>query len=297
MKLNGAPNAGKGSLSGRVGHHAVSLFLTLLLGGFFGALLLRFGPGFDVDERDLDMRYSAQSREAIHREHAGERNIFAFYVRYIEHAAQGDLGISRSLAIPVSELIAARAGVTARLIGLGLAFGWTLGLGFALTSVLWRKPAVIVFSETVCGVALSLPAAVVALLIFLTAGPVSLVIGIAIFPRVFRFARDLFEKALGRPQVLAASARGVPQRWIFLRYVVRPVWAPLIALGGVSVSIAFGAAIPVEVMCDLPGLGQLAWKAALARDLPVLVSLTLIVTAITLAANAVADVALEAART
>jgi peptide/nickel transport system permease protein len=97
--------------------------------------------------------------------------------------------------------------------------------------------------------------------------------------------------------VIAASARGVAERWIFLRYVVRPAWAPLIALAGVSVSIAFGAAIPVEVICDLPGLGQLAWKAALARDLPVLVSLTLIVTAITLAANAVADVALEAART
>jgi len=33
---------------------------------------------------------------------------------------------------------------------------------------------------------------------------------------------------------------------------------------------------PIEVICDVP-LGQLAWKAALARDLPLLVVLTLLV--------------------
>jgi peptide/nickel transport system permease protein len=43
------------------------------------------------------------------------------------------------------------------------------------------------------------------------------------------------------------------------------------------VSVAFGAAIPIEVLCDSPGLGQLAWQAALKRDLPLLVDITLLV--------------------
>jgi ABC-type dipeptide/oligopeptide/nickel transport system permease component len=63
----------------------------------------------------------------------------------------------------------------------------------------------------------------------------------------------------------------------------------LVALAGVSVSLAFAAAIPVEVLCDLPGLGQLAWKAALGRDLYLLTNLTMIVTVVTLIANSSAD--------
>ena len=57
-----------------------------------------------------------------------------------------------------------------------------------------------------------------------------------------------------------------------------------------SVSIALGAAIPVEALCGLAGVGQLAWQAALARDLPLLTNLTILVTLVTLLANSSADV-------
>jgi peptide/nickel transport system permease protein len=63
----------------------------------------------------------------------------------------------------------------------------------------------------------------------------------------------------------------------------------MLALAGVSVSIAFGAAIPVEALCDLPGIGQLAWKAATARDLPLLVAITFVVIVMTQVCNAVSD--------
>ena len=56
-------------------------------------------------------------------------------------------------------------------------------------------------------------------------------------------------------------------------------------------SIGFGAAIPIEALCDSPGLGQLAWQAALSRDLPLIVNVTLIVCLVMLAANSFADLA------
>jgi ABC-type dipeptide/oligopeptide/nickel transport system permease component len=40
----------------------------------------------------------------------------------------------------------------------------------------------------------------------------------------------------------------------------------------------------------LAGIGQLAWQAALARDLPLLVDITILVTLVTLLANSGADV-------
>jgi len=70
----------------------------------------------------------------------------------------------------------------------------------------------------------------------------------------------------------------------------------MIALAGITVSLALGATIPVESLCGLPGIGQLAWQAALSRDLPLLVNLTILVTVVTLFANSAADVMIHMLR-
>jgi peptide/nickel transport system permease protein len=70
---------------------------------------------------------------------------------------------------------------------------------------------------------------------------------------------------------------------------------PLVALAGVSVTLAFGASIPIEALADSPGIGQLAWRAALGRDLPVLVTVTLMLTVVTVFANIIADIAMARA--
>ena len=46
------------------------------------------------------------------------------------------------------------------------------------------------------------------------------------------------------------------------------------AIGMMSLVLALSALVPVEVVFDVPGLGQLAWSAATNRDLPVLVAVT-----------------------
>jgi ABC-type dipeptide/oligopeptide/nickel transport system permease component len=45
----------------------------------------------------------------------------------------------------------------------------------------------------------------------------------------------------------------------------------------------------MEALCDIPGIGQLAWKAALGRDVALLINLTMVVTLVTLVANSVSD--------
>ena len=74
-------------------------------------------------------------------------------------------------------------------------------------------------------------------------------------------------------------------------HVAAPVLPDLVALAGVSVSMAVGATIPVEALCGSPGIGHLVWQAALSRDVPVLVNVTLLITALTAGANLLADTA------
>jgi peptide/nickel transport system permease protein len=112
---------------------------------------------------------------------------------------------------------------------------------------------------------------------------------------VYQFTRNLLVRSAQLPHVLTARAKGVSELRLVLCHIL-PVTAPqILALFGVSVSMALAACIPVEVLCDLPGIGQLAWKAALSRDLGLLVNLTMIVTLITLVANSGTDLLAVAA--
>jgi peptide/nickel transport system permease protein len=117
-------------------------------------------------------------------------------------------------------------------------------------------------------------------------------IALVVFPHLYRNQRLLLGEAAASPHVLSAHARGVTPLRVFWREVLPSALPQLIALAGTSVTLAVGASIPIETICDSPGIGQLAWKAATARDLELLLPLILAVTAITLTANFAADLAI-----
>jgi peptide/nickel transport system permease protein len=265
------------------------LALTLLLGGLLGATLVRLAPGFDADERELDARLNAQSMEAIRQSHTRQDNLFGYYRTYLAGLLHGDLGVSTSLERPVAQLFAERLPATLRSVALGVAVGWALGFFLALPVALFRWHGYELFSAGLSGLFLCLPAAVVGLAMVYAGGAASLAIALVVFPRVFQYARNILLQAAERPHVLAAYARGL-SRGRVLAWHILPNAAPLLfALAGISVSMAFGAAIPIEALCDVPGIGQLTWQAALSRDLPVLVNVTLLITMVTLGANSAAD--------
>ncbi|HTC86845.1 MAG TPA: ABC transporter permease, partial [Bryobacteraceae bacterium] len=242
---------------------------------------VRLGPGFDVDERELDSRLSAESQQAIRAERARDNNIASFYFRYLAGLVHGDLGFSRSLNRPVLELLKERLPLTLASLGYGVLGGASLGLALALLTVWWRAPGVDVVPAILSGLCLAAPAAVVALVVF---------------PHVYRYAKNQLVATSQSPHVVAAQAKGLSAWRVLWAHVFTPAAPQLAALAGISVSLAFGASIPIEVICDTPGVGQLAWRAALDRDLPLLVTITVLVAVMTLLVNSVADLALAAWR-
>jgi len=266
---------------------AARVILVILVGGFLGATFARTSPGFGVSEEELDTRLTADSVHALRS--AQTPNLATFYCRYLGHLIRGDLGTSIALHEPIRKLIAERFPETLKSVGFGLVLGWVLGLGFAAASVMTRSIWVDTGASLFAALVLCIPVAVLALLCVMTQAPARMVIGIVVFPKVFKYARNLLVRSYGLPHVLLARAKGLGSWRVLLRHIL-PVAAPqLLALVGVTVSIAVAAAIPVESLCDLPGIGQLAWKAALSRDLELLVILTMIVTCITLLANMSAE--------
>jgi len=272
------------------------LLLIVLSAALLAAALMRLAPGFGMDERQLDSRLSAGSLEAIQAERAREANLPRYFWNYLAGLCRGDLGSSISLGRPVRELIGERAGLTLGTLAFGLAVAWLAGVAAVFCLELLRRPWCDVTATALSGTVLCVPAAVLALFCLYAGATAAAAIGAILLPRIFRYARNVIGAASQRAHVLAARARGVPRISILVRHVWLPAMPELIALAGVSVSMAIGAAIPVEALCDSPGVGQLVWQAALARDLPVLVNVTILVAALTAAANLVADIGRAACR-
>jgi peptide/nickel transport system permease protein len=267
-----------------------ALVLTALAGGLLTAFLVRLSPGSDVDERELDPRLNKASRLSIRRERAAGQNVFAFYGGRLERIVlHGDLGESPSLNRPIAQLLRERLPVTAEIMAIGIFGGWALAFALALVSVACRSRVFRGLAGFFQQALMCLPAAALALIVFDFGGPVRALVALAICPRVFEYLRNLLAEAYAQPHILTARAKGLGSVRIWARHVMPCVAPQLLALAGVSVSIAFGAAIPVEALCDLPGIGQLAWKAATARDVPLLVAITFLVIVMTQVCNTLSD--------
>jgi len=173
---------------------------------------------------------------------------------------------------------------------------WVLAMVFSVPVVVRRLRRLAALSSVFSGMAASLPAAGIAILLFRLGGSAKWMIALVLFPRLYQYLRNVLQQASGMPHVLLARAKGLRWQPLLWRHVLWPARAQLIALVAVSINMAFGAAVAIEAICDIPGLGQLAWKAATARDLPVLVVLTVMIALVTQMSNLVADLCTPAVR-
>jgi peptide/nickel transport system permease protein len=267
----------------------LALWLLTLAGGFLAATLVRYSPGYGIDEREFDPHISQTNRAWIRSQRSNQSNLIRYYGEYLRAAVHGDLGDSESLHRPISQLLTERFRVTVRSVSLAVLIAWSAA--FALATLNWLFGGWLFdFSCTLLsGFLLSLPAAVIALLFVCLRAPVFLAIAAVLFPKLFRFIHNLLSHASKQPHVFAAKTRGVATSSIFLRHILAPAAATLVALLGTSTSMGFGSAIPIEALTDSAGIGQLAWFAAINRDLPLIMNLTLVVTLITVACNSLAD--------
>ncbi len=266
---------------------------TVAVGGFIAAMLARYAPGFETDERQLDPRLSRESVAALAAQHEQERNIFRYYVQYTGAMLHGQFGNSRSLNRPVRDLLLERSGVTVALVAKGMALAWLSALllallNFILCSRLFNIPVTLANGTLLC-----LPAAVVALLSVILGKPGYLAIALILLPKVYSYLYKSVEAARQMPHIVTARAKGLSESRVLLWHVVPVIRREIFALAGVSISMAISAAIPVEALCSIPGLGQLAWQSALARDLPVLIIIAMLVIACVTVANSGADLLAE----
>ena len=238
-------------------------------------MLMRFAPGYFSDSREMDAKYAQRERSALEAEEVQQGTFRALATSTFGGWLHGDLGLSRQYGVPVTELVGPRLRVTALLLLKGILFGWLLALCTAFPLSVARRAGSI--GGVPFTLLLAIPTGAMATLCLLAnfGGPV-LVLTLLLAARDFKFLHRLFTSAWTAPHLLQARARGIRfsrLAWAHLFWNVAP---QILALATLSLVTALSAIVPIEVIFDVPGVGQLAWTAAMNRDLPVLMTITLL---------------------
>jgi peptide/nickel transport system permease protein len=249
--------------------------LTIFFVGLFVIALVRLAPGYGIDEREMDLRFNAESIEKLR----GTPVPFGRALKsHVGRMLRGEWGTSETFGIPVDQLLAERWTTTLASVVFGLVLAWIFALLWAGFGTVYRP---LDWSGSALSISLlSFPSGLLAILLFLAGAPVSAGIAIAVFPQIHRYVRQLANDALDQPCIFAAAARGVGRLALIVRHVRSLIFPQLLALIGSSAATAVSAAIPMEALCGSPGLGQLAWRAAMGRDLALLLPLVLCMTAV-----------------
>lgn len=258
-----------------------------------------------------DVAYDPVKIEAI-REQAGLNEPFLVqFGTYLLNLVQGNFGNSLfsgrsvwamiSAAAPVSLLLGLMAMIVTALIAipLGMIAGMNQNsrldytiLGTAVT--LWAIPAYVAGPLLMVMLLAILPKGampygwgglfsvkIILPLIVLSFQPIALII---------RQTRAAVIDVMTEDFVRTARAKGVPERVVALRHILRPVLTPVVTqLGLIMITIVNGA-IFVELVFGLPGLGRLTVQALINSDYPVILAVTLIGSFLVMASNLLVDI-------
>jgi peptide/nickel transport system permease protein len=240
---------------------------------------------------------------------------------YVERVLTLDLGYSFRHGMSVSELIGTRLGPTLLLmltvLALSVGFGVLLGAIAARNLNRWRDNvisilAVLAYATPVFWAGLML---IVVFSVKLGWFPVSGMEEVAAFKegwaRVADIARHLalpavtltlFYLALytrlmrasvldqyAMDYVVTARAKGLTERQVARRHVLRNALLPVLTMAGVQVGALLGGAVVVETVFAWPGLGFLAYESLFARDINLLLGIFFISGCLVVVVNLVVD--------
>lgn len=117
----------------------------------------------------------------------------------------------------------------------------------------------------------------------------AMVLGLLNSALIIRFTRASMLDILGEDFVRTARAKGLPERVIMVKHVLRNALVPIITVLGLTVALMIGGTVVTETVFNLPGVGNLVVRAVLRRDYPVIQGTLLVIAGIYVFINLAVD--------
>jgi peptide/nickel transport system permease protein len=110
-----------------------------------------------------------------------------------------------------------------------------------------------------------------------------------------RYMRSSAMDTLAQDYIKAARAKGLPERLVLYRHLLRNACLPMITLIGLSIPDLLAGNLIAETVFNYQGLGLLFYNSLQNEDYPVLLAYTLVGAVLTVGGNLIADIALTVA--
>jgi peptide/nickel transport system permease protein len=240
---------------------------------------------------------------------------------YAWNVARGNLGFSFAYRLPVATLVAERLGNTFLLMATAIALAALVGVALGVAAA--RRPGSLLDAAST-GVSLagySIPdfwlAQLLVLLFAVALGWLpaqgirsvreeytglaaaldmgrhlilpALALSFRYMALIARLTRASMLEAMSQDFILAARARGLPERLVLVQHGLRNAALPVVTVIGYNLAFVLAGSALVETVFGWPGVGRLLYDAILKRDTPVLLGILLMVSATVVAVNLAVD--------
>ena len=118
----------------------------------------------------------------------------------------------------------------------------------------------------------------------------SLIQGMLLSGITMRFTRTMMLEVLRQDYVRTAWAKGLRERVLVVRHVLKNATIPVITMIGLQLPVLIGGAVIVEKIFNIPGLGSLIIEALEKRDYPVVTAVNLLMAGFVLVVNVLIDI-------
>ena len=237
------------------------------------------------------------------------------FVLWLGELAHGNLGQSIFLQQPVAQALLDRAEPTLFLALFAVAIATLIGVPAGMSAAIWRGSTADQAVSTVAMLGASVPSFWLGLILIQVfavhlgwfpasgygdpgiglAGRLrhlalpAAVLGLLNSALIIRFTRAAMLDILGEDYVRTARAKGLPERTVMLKHVLRNALVPIITVIGLTVALMIGGTVVTETVFNLPGVGNLVVRAVLRRDYPVIQGTLLVIAAIYVLINLLVD--------
>lgn len=278
-------------------------------------VVIRLAPGGPAVLLQQDI--TKEMAESMSKELGLDRPIYVQYIDWASNLLKGNLGQSLSLKRPVAELIKARMGATLWLAGSAMLLAVVIAIPLGVLSAVRRYS---IFDYLATGIAffgVSIPVfwfGLMLIIIFsvtlhwLPSGGMytigkdfslidrlryvimpAIVLSSASMAQLARYTRSSMLSVLREDFIRTARAKGLAERLVLYKHALRNAMIPVVTMLGVIVPRLVSGAAITESIFSWPGMGRLAVDAAFQRDYPLIMALTLLVSAIVILAGQLVD--------
>ena len=283
-------------------------------------VLLALAPGDPFGELASNPNIPPEVREALRVKFGMDDPILVRYLHWLVAMLHGDWGFSFASRINVDTLILQRIPTTLYVVGTAQLLALAVALPIGVYAAMRPYSLFDQFANTFAFIGFSLPTFFTGLLLILIFSvnlgwlpfvyradinasgwhwyweyikqaimPVA-VLGLFQAASYTRYIRSAVLDVIKLDYVTTARAKGIGERKVILKHVVRNALIPVVTLVALQMPSVFGGAIITEQIFRIPGIGSLLISAILANDTPFIMAVTFVLACLVVLFNLLADI-------